>query len=440
MQVSRKKYDVVVIGGGIAGIYTAISVAENGFSVLIVEENPLSEGNFLNKEYDFQYLYDLTLTLSDVQNKKRDGIQLKEMSLRFDKLAENKKAKKEALIAAIRDRLASLGVEVLQGFAQMLDNSRIDVHHQGRSTGLYANNVVIATGCKSVLKEQFAAVPGLTTLEELFSMMKIPGELLLIGGGIKAYEIAGVYSFFGSRVTIVQPNKTEMVLLEDGQLQQIEDRLRLQGVSHYPYSKIQDIYRDSSGNYHLEIWQEGEIDSKHLRTEVLTALPEDSSRLEGLLGIQPDMTGQHLFVNNRMQTSVENVYAIGSVIGKGENLEMMAEMAQVIAENISGNPKEIDYQNQVFSTKTLPQTALVGLTETQARNFCEDVVIEKYPTEKVGEDLQVQLVSDKKYGEILGVSASGKGAEAIIKIAKAYKELEYTRRELLPHLLGVLFA
>ena len=268
MQVSRKKYDVVVIGGGIAGIYTAISVAENGFSVLIVEENPLSEGNFLNKEYDFQYLYDLTLTLSDVQNKKRDGIQLKEMSLRFDKLAENKKAKKEALIAAIRDRLASLGVEVLQGFAQMLDNSRIDVHHQGRSTGLYANNVVIATGCKSVLKEQFAAVPGLTTLEELFSMMKIPGELLLIGGGIKAYEIAGVYSFFGSRVTIVQPNKTEMVLLEDGQLQQIEDRLRLQGVSHYPYSKIQDIYRDSSGNYHLEIWQEGEIDSKHLRTEV----------------------------------------------------------------------------------------------------------------------------------------------------------------------------
>ena len=54
--------------------------------------------------------------------------------------------------------------------------------------------------------------------------------------------------------------------------------------------------------------------------------------------------------------------------------------------------------------------------------------------------MQVQLVSDKKYGEILGVSASGKGAEAIIKIAKAYKELEYTRRELLPHLLGVLFA
>jgi len=440
MQVSRKKYDVVIIGGGIAGIYTALSVAEKGLSVIIVEENPLKEGKFLNKDYDFQYLYDLILTLSDVQNKKRDGIHLQEMTLRFDKLSENKKAKKEALVTATIDRLTALGVDMLQGFAQIMDHSRIDVHHQGQSTGLYADNVVIATGCNAVLKEQFANVPGLTTLEDLFSMLKIPRELLLIGGGIKAYEIAGVYSFFGTHVTIVQPNKTEMVLLEADQTQLIEERLRLQGVSHYPYSEVRDIYRDSSGDYHLEISQEGEIDSKHLRTEILVVLPEDCSQLEGLLGIHPDMTGQHISVNNRMQTSVENVYAIGSVMGKGDNLEMMAEMAQVITENISGNPKEIDYQNQVYSTKTLPQTAIVGLTEAQARNFFEDVAVEMYPSEKVGDSLQVRLVFDKKYGEILGVSAIGKGAEAMVKIAKTYKELECTRSELVPHLLSVLFA
>ncbi len=439
MQVNQKKYDVVVIGGGIAGIYTALSASEKGLSVVIVEENALEEGKFLNKEYDFRYLYDLIVTLSDVQNKKRDGIHMEAMTLRFDKLAENKKAKKNAVIQTILGRLAACGVEILQGFAQMMDTNRIIVHNRRQSTELYARNVVIATGCKSVVQDQFADVPGITRLDELFTMSPVPRELLLIGGGIKAYEIAGAYSFFGTRVTILQSNKTETVLLEEEQIKQIEERLRLQGVVYYPYFEIHDIYRDSSGDYHFEISQEGEIDSKHLRTETLVVLPEYSCRLDGLLGIHPDMAGNRLAVNNRMQTSVENVYAIGAVTGKGESLEMLAETAQAIAENIAGNPKEINYQNRVYSTKTLPQTAVVGLTKAQALKLYGDVTVETYPSNKSGGDLQVCVVSEKKYGEILGASAIGKGAEAMVKIAKTYKEMEYTRFELLPHLYTLLF-
>ncbi|OPX38021.1 MAG: dihydrolipoamide dehydrogenase, partial [Desulfobacteraceae bacterium 4484_190.1] len=301
---------------------------------------------------------------------------------------------------------------------------------------LKAKKIILATG--SVL--HYHDVPGLEdsalTTDQVLEMTNAPSSVLIWGAiGPIEVEMAALLNAFGSKVFIASDSR-RILPREDGDTsQRVAQSFREQGIELLPRFTLQSVKKSGRG---FEAILSGPEDRSVEVERVLV-----SARRPGTANLGLDQTGVRLnedgsvWVNERLETSIAGIYAIGDATGGWMMSHASSSMAVTAAENSMGNTRKFPFHLVPRGIWTIPQVGAVGLSEEDAEEKGIDVEVGDFPysidglamvrDEMIG---AVKIVSDPRHGEILGVHIVGANATELVGEAVLAMQLEATTREL----------
>ena len=361
---------LAILGAGPGGYVAAIRAAQMGAQVTVVENQALG-GVCLNWGCIPSKALLSVVEFGDKAKKAKDlGVQLGG-SITYD--AAVMVARKNKVVSNLVKGIATLfkawNIEHVEGTGELIDARTIRITKKdGAETQVVADGLIIATGSSWPNLPLFP-IDGsqIITSKQALDLVTIPASLLIVGGGVEGCEFASLYSGLGTQVTMVEL-LPRLLPLEDEEISQMTEReLKKRGVDIHTGVTVDQIVRGA------------DIVTAHLRDglsfnvkQVLVSVGRGfNSRGIGLekAGVEVGSRGEVL-VNERMETNVPGVYAIGDVVGKAMLAHVASAQGKVAADNFLGHPRTINYDVIPTGIFTLPEIGRVGLTEQQARDRC----------------------------------------------------------------------
>ena len=420
---------LAILGAGPGGYVAAIRAAQLGARVTVIENQALG-GVCLNWGCIPSKALLSVVELGDKAKKAKDfGIQLGG-PVTYDPavMVARKNKVVSTLVKGIATLFKTWNIEHLEGTGELLDARTIRVTKpDGTETRVVADGVIIATGSSWPNLPLFP-IDGtqIITSKQALDLSRIPVSLLIVGGGVEGCEFASLYSGLGTQVTLVEL-VPRLLPLEDEEISQMMEReLKKRGVDIRTGVTVDQIVRQP------------DLVTAHLRDglslnveQVLVSVGRGfNSRGIGLekAGVQVGTRGE-IVVNDRMETNVPGVYAIGDVVGKAMLAHVASAQGKVAVENFMGRPRTIDYDVIPTGIFTLPEIGRVGLTEQQARDRCVAAGKDPQQSVKVGRfrygglgkaqatgDIQglLKVVADAESDRILGVHILGAHAADLV--------------------------
>jgi dihydrolipoamide dehydrogenase len=284
-----------------------------------------------------------------------------------------------------------------------------------------AENIIIATGSSPAKPP----IPGIKTLgvitsDDLLKLDEVPQSLLIVGAGVIGLEFAGIYAGFGCQVTVVEMTPSILPPSDIDMQRRMNVALRKQFITVKTNAAVKEIKTGAEG-LNVSVESRG-------KTEVLTAekvliatgrTPNINQDELNKLGVA--FTRKGITVNEKMETSVPGIYAIGDVTGMSMLAHSAAHMGIVAAENICGTEAKMDYSAIPSCIFTTPEIAAVGLTEQECKAQNLDVKISKFNFAGNGKALTmgetdglVKLIADAKTHKIVGCHIMGAHASDLI--------------------------
>jgi len=417
-----EKYDVVVLGAGPGGYVAAIRAAQLGGSVAIIEKDKFG-GTCLNKGCipTKVYLKNAEI-LHDIKKGKRRGIITEAPVLDPEKMLENKNKTVDRLSSGIKILLDANNVKTYNGYGKLLKNNTIAVRTDSDSEEDILNykKLILATGSSNMLP----GIPGLDetvfTSTEALELTQFPKSLCIIGGGVIGCEFATVFSEFGTKVTIIEkmPN-----LIPDADIDMsllLKKNLRRKGVNILTGNTVGAI-RKAESSYIIDVRDDVNDKVLNIESEKILQSIGRVPNLDGLEDIDFETDKKYIKTDESMRTSVEDIYAVGDVTGGAQLAHVASAQGTVAAEHAMGFSSTMDLSVVPGCIFTIPEIASVGMTEEQAREACEDVLVGKFPVTALGKALALgeneglfKIISDRKTKKILGVHLFGANASDII--------------------------
>lgn len=432
------KKSIVVIGGGPGGYVAAIRAAQLGARVTLVEKDRLG-GTCLNAGcIPTKVLLHTVEMYKQVREASAMGIKVGQAEVDWKALMKRKEAVVGQLVSGVEGLLMINGVDTVEGTASFIGPKEIEViESSGARRALTADAFIIAVGSESFVPPiDGVDLPGVITSTGALSLDEVPESMVIIGGGVIGVELATVYSGLGCNVTILEM-MPEILPNMDGELVGIlRSILEQGGIKIYTGAKVTSISLDAQG-LNVGFWLEGK-EMKAAAQKVLVSVGRrpniEGLNLEGI-GIAVERGG--IKVDERLQTNIEGIYAVGDCTG-GIMLAHVASYQGVIAvENIMGLKKSADYKTVPGCVYTQPELAGVGLTEREAVEKGYSVKVGRFPLEANGKSVitgqtagMVKIITDTKYDEILGVHILGPRATDLIAEGALALRLEATTEEL----------
>jgi dihydrolipoamide dehydrogenase len=306
-------------------------------------------------------------------------------------------------------------------------------------TELKAANIIVATGAT-------AAVPAAWKLEadkvitylEAILQERLPKSVVIIGSGAIGVEFATIWNSYGVDVTIVEM-LPRLVPLEDEEVsRELEKEFKKRGIKCLVGTKVASVEATKSGA-RVTVNADGKEAALEAEQALVAIGFRPNSKGFGLeqVGVKVDPRG-FVQVDDRMQTSIPNIWAAGDVTGKLMLAHVGSAMGIVAAENIAGaQTVTLDYEMLPRATYCQPQIASFGLTETQARERGYAVKIGRFPFQANGKALGlgdyagwVKLVVDEKYGELLGAHMIGPEVTELLPELTLAHMMELTPNEI----------
>ena len=368
-----ERYNLVVIGGGSAGLVVAAGAAGLGTRVALVERGPMG-GDCLNYGCVPSKALLRSAKAAVQPRDARFGVAAASPAVRWPDVA----ARVQSVIAAIAphdsvERFRSLGVDVVQGTGRLASPHRVEVQlNAGGTRALEAKALVLATGSAPLVPP----VPGLAeagclTNETVFTHPALPRRLCVLGGGPIGLELGQAFARLGSRVTVVEM-LPRILPREDADAAEVVARsLRADGIDLRTGRQAVRVERGPAGKRVL-CRPAGQADAPEEAIEVdeiLVAVGRRAS-LEGLgleaLGVATERG--RLKVDARLRTSVRSIYACGDCVGPFQFTHMANQQARVVIQNaLLPFKARMDYRVVPWCTFTDPELARVGLSEDEAR-------------------------------------------------------------------------
>ncbi|MDR7438269.1 MAG: dihydrolipoyl dehydrogenase [Armatimonadota bacterium] len=434
-------YDLVVIGAGPGGYVGAIRAAQLGMRTAIVERNKLG-GTCLHLGcIPTKALLQVAELLEEMRRAREFGIRVEEPSLDMTAVQRYKDRVVNALHRGVEYLMRKNGIAVFQGTARLVGRERVHVSLQdGSETELRTQRVLLATG--SVPR----SIPGVTvdgsrilTSDHVVGLQEVPRRLGILGAGAIGVEFASVFRTFGSEVTMLEL----LPRVPPGEDEEVSEALRKalerRGIQIHTEVKLQRV-EPAGGGLRLVADQNGT--PLQVEVDVLLVAVGRAPHTEGLgleaVGVEVDQGG-FIRADARMRTNVEGIWAIGDVVHPVPMLAHVAsEEAVVAVEDMAGRtPRPMDYLSVPRCTYSLPEVASFGLTETQAREQGYQVRVGRFPfaaNSKAGilgiREGFVKIVTDARYGEILGVHMIGPRVTELLPEGVLARNVEATAEEL----------
>ncbi len=422
------QYDVVVIGGGPAGYVAAIKASQLGGNVALVEKDIVG-GTCLNRGCipTKTYLKNAEI-LDTIRHADKRGILLKstDLEIDMDKIVAGKNDVVKTLTNGVAGLLKSYGVKTFQGIGKITKDKNVSV--DGKEN-IKAKKIILAGGSKpSRIK-----IPGMEsnlvmTSDEILDLKEIPKQLAIIGGGVIGIELATVYSAYGSKVTIIEMENRLAPMMDQEVSKEITKTVKAKQIKVMTATKLEKL-QEKNGK--LKIYtDQGEFEAD----KALLSIGRVAD-LDALSEIELEMERGKVKANDKMETSVEGIYAAGDINGKFMLAHAAFKMGEVAAANAMGKNEKVILDYTPSCIYTMPEVGCVGLTEETAGKTHE-IAIGRFHFGANGRALAsgegsgfVKVIIDKKYGEILGVHIVGPAAAEMINEAAALMSMEITAYE-----------
>ena len=433
-------YDLVIIGSGPGGYVAAIRAAQLGLSTAIVEKDPALGGVCtLRGCIPTKALLHAADLLEETRRGADLGVVAKD--LRFELAAAMKH--KAKVVRQSSNGIAYLmkknKVDVHTGFGSLADAHTVSVSGAGGETTLSAKFVILATGSRP------RALPIVPTDHEtvldsdsILELKEVPKSLVVIGSGAVGVEFASMFARFGSKTTVVEM-LPRLVPVEDEEIsKELAAAFRKQGIACLVDTKVEKVEKFAGGVEVLARTPNGKTESLKAEKLLIAVGRQPLSEKLGLekLGIATERG--YVTIDDHCRTSVPNIFAIGDVVPTPWLAHVASAEGIVAAETAAGAPtRPIDYDQIPGCTYCHPEIGSIGLSEAKARERGHDVVVGRFPFSASGkarciDDTQgfAKIVSDRKYGEILGVHIIGPSATELVAEASAAMKLEATAEDL----------
>ncbi len=415
----ENNFDVIVIGGGPGGYVCAIRASQLGLKTACVESRGSLGGTCLNVGcIPSKSLLNLSENFHKAKKEFNiQGIEFNELKLNIDKMMSNKDKSVEVLTKGVEFLFKKNKVTYLKGKGVIFSKNDVVVYNNNNKQNYKAKNIVVATG------SSVASVPGIEIDEKniisstgALTLSKVPKKMVVIGGGYIGLEMGSVWSRLGTEVIVVEYLDHITPGMDREVSKEFQKILIKQGIKFRLNSKVISV-KNQKNSVLVEF-----TDNKNKKKEILEAdkvlvavgrkpYTEDLNLTK--IGIKKDEKGR-IVVNDKLQTSVNNIYAIGDVI-KGPMLAHKAEEEGIaVAESLAGQAGHVNYDVIPGVIYTSPEVAYVGKTEEQLKSDNTSYKIGKFPflansRAKVNNETEgfVKILADSKTDKVLGVHIIG---------------------------------
>ena len=425
-------FDVVVIGSGPGGYVSAIRCAQLGMKTAIVEKYNTLGGTCLNVGcIPSKSLLDSSHHYHEaVHNFSTHGIEIDgTIKVDLNKMISRKDSVVDQTTKGIDYLMSKNKIKVFNGIGAFEDNQTITINSSDK---IKFSNAIIATGSKPI-SLPFAKIDKKRVISstEVLKLKEIPKKLIVIGGGVIGLELGQVYNRLGSEVSVIEYSNKITPFMDGAVSKELLRIFKKQKIKFYLSHKVISV---KSENNSVSVTAEDSngtnvsFEGDYCLVSVGRKPYTDGLNLDSL-GINTNQKGQ-IEVNDKLQTSVENIYAIGDVI-KGPMLAHKAEEEGVlVAEILAKQKPHINYNLIPNVIYTWPEVASVGKTQEQLLNEGIEFKTGQFPMRALGRsrasmdiDGFVKILADKKTDEILGVHIIG--ARAADLIAEAVTAMEF---------------
>lgn len=420
---NEDQFDIVVIGAGIGGYVAAIRAAQLGAHVAIIEKQYIG-GTCLNVGcIPSKAMLHVAEVYSQFKDLGRMGIHVEgQPGFNMPEAVTFKAAVVKQLTSGVGQLLKANKVTIFDGMAEALSPTRVKVTlKDGGVRELSTGKLILANGSETIVPP-FPGIDGKNVIfsTEALALDKVPESLVCIGGGVIAVELACLFHALGSQVTIVEMLPT-LIANEDEEVRAALTRsLTKRGITVATSARVESI-SDADGKKRVTAATEG--GSKSFDGEyVLVAVGRKANPqgLDALVSAGLAMDRGRVVANERMETNLPGVYAIGDLVGRTWLAHVAETEGEIAAENAMGHEARMDYTAFPRVIYTFPEIAAVGLTEAQARERGGSVRVGKFPWVANGKALAtmetegfVKVVLGE-YGELLGASIFGPDATNLI--------------------------
>ncbi|MCX2719736.1 dihydrolipoyl dehydrogenase [Lentiprolixibacter aurantiacus] len=429
------QYDVAVIGSGPGGYVAAIRCAQLGMKTAIVEKYSTLGGTCLNVGcIPSKALLDSSHHYEDaVKHFEEHGIEIPgEIRVNLEKMIGRKQAVVDQTTKGIQFLMDKNKIDVYQGMGSFQDATHIAIAGEKEEVVIEAKNTIIATGSKP------ATLPFITidkeriiTSTEALKLKEIPKHMVIIGGGVIGLELGQVYRRLGAEVSVIEYMDRIIPGMDAALSKELMKVLKKQKVKFYLSHKVKSVERkgdevvikadDKKGK---EISFSGDYCLVSVGRRPYT----DGLNAEAA-GVKMDERGR-VEVNDHLQTSAANIYAIGDVVRGAMLAHKAEEEGTMVAEILAGQKPHIDYNLIPGVVYTWPEVAAVGKTEEELKEAGVAYKSGQFPMRALGRsrasmdvDGFIKILADKETDEVLGVHMIG--ARCADLIAEAVTAMEF---------------
>ena len=417
---------VIVIGGGPGGYVAAIRAAQLGAKVTLIEKQYLG-GTCLNVGcIPTKCLLHSAELVEDIKNQGKDiGVEVEGVKVNFPQVIAHKNAISKQLTSGVAGLLKMNKVKKIDGEATFVGEKKLSVKKaDGTTEEMTADAIIVATGSINSqppipgLKEN----PNCIDSTGALSLEKLPKTMVVIGGGVIGLELACAYAGFGTKITVVEA-MDHMLPMLDGDLTKIGvAHMKKMGMEFNLECPVQSVEESPVGAKVVCKNKAGETVSFEAE-KVLVAIGRKANTASlNLEAGKIDNDRGRIIVNDKMETNVPGVYAIGDcVLGHAQLAHTASAMGEVAAENIMGQEAHYDEKTNPTCVYIEPEAASVGLTEEQCKAQGLEYKVGKFPMSANGKALIlnggegiVKIIAGKEFGEILGMHIIGPRATDLI--------------------------
>ena len=430
------KYDVTIIGSGPGGYVAAIRCAQLGLKTAIIEKYNTLGGTCLNVGcIPSKALLDSSEHYHNAaKNFELHGIQVKDLKVDFQKMIERKNSVVEQTCKGIDFLMDKNKVDVLQGTGSFVDKNTIRVtNSNGEITEVKTDKVVIATGSKpNYFPGMEPDKKRIITSTEALSLKELPKKMIVIGGGVIGLELGSVYQRLGTEVQVVEFAPSIIPTMDETLGKELTRVLKKLGMKFNMQHKVQKVENTGKG---VKVYALDKKDKEVvLEADYCSVAVGRMPFTEGLglenVGISVNNRGQ-IDVNDKLQTSVDNIYAIGDVIRGAMLAHKAEEEGTFVAELMAGQVPHINYDLIPGVVYTWPEVASVGKTEKEIKDAGINYKVGSFPMKALGRarastDIEglVKIITNADTDEILGFHIIGARAADLIMegvVAMEYK-------------------
>jgi dihydrolipoamide dehydrogenase len=431
------KYDLVIIGSGPGGYVAAIRAGQYGLKTLVVEQSPFLGGTCLHVGcIPTKVLLHHAEIYEYFQRAKEFGFEVEGVKVNWGAILERKNKIVQKHATGIESLFRKNKVEMMQGWGKIAGPGGVSVEKDGKTQEIETRYIMLATGSEA------RTIPGveidgeaIVTNREILSLPQIPKKLVVVGAGAVGVEFASIYRSFGSEVTILEmlPHVTP---LEDEEISaELEKAFRKLGIRIETQSRVESVKKDANGATVAFTDRNGKKETLPADVVLIAVGRRPMTEGVGLEKTNAKVERGFVHAGPFLETDQPGLFAVGDIVAGLPLLAHAGSMEGLIAVGrMAGKPVQpFDKMRCPNATYCEPQIGSVGLTEKQARDAGYQVKIGKFPfagnskaTILGSHGGFIKVVTEAKYGEILGVHIIGPLATEIIAEAVTALQLEAT--------------